>query len=578
MNHIKILHALGLLATAAIAISESAAAEPLYSEFVRESLYVAVRDKTKLAMNIYRSAVNGEAVDTPYPVVFTFTPYRARFRTPEGTIRETGLSERLGLKGLTDHGYVVAVADIRGKGASFGARRGFQDRTEALDGYDLVQWLAARPWSTGKVGMIGCSYLGGATVQVASTAPPALKAVFTGATDFDKYTFVRRGGITAQFNTRPDEPPSYDLLSVPVDADADGSMLREAVTEHADNTPMAALWYGMPYRDSLSEFTGTRFWEEVGPYTYLDTLRNSGIAFYFWGNWQDEPTEQVILAAANIGGKLIVGPGGHCTPPPELDFAGEVRRFFDRYLKGIDNGIDREPLYSYRIDNGPEGEEWVRSSRIPGVAVPKTGFYLAGGKSGTARSANDGVLANSPPRSGSDSFTVDYNVGAGEYFAFWVDPMDDKGLSYTGPALATDTTLIGWPVLHLTVAADRTDANIFAYLDDVPPTGEATVVAFGRIAASHRKISPAPYDALQTPWHSGRAADVEPLTPGEPVQLSFALTPAAWVFKAGHRIRITITGADPRQRNLEQIRQDPPPRLTVSLGGAKPSRVELPLK
>ena len=82
---------------------------------------------------------------------------------------------------------MLAVADIRGKGASFGARRGFQDRTEAQDGHDLVQWLAAQPWSNGKVGMYGCSYLGGTTVHVATTAPPALRAIFTGATDLDKF-------------------------------------------------------------------------------------------------------------------------------------------------------------------------------------------------------------------------------------------------------------------------------------------------------------------------------------------------------------------------------------------------------
>ncbi|MCY0682991.1 hypothetical protein, partial [Klebsiella pneumoniae] len=90
------------------------------------------------------------------------------------------------------------------------------------------------------------------------------------------------------FNTRPDEPLSDDLMSFPVDEDLDGSLLREAVAAHAKNTPMAALWYGMPYRDSVSPLTGNRFWEEVGPYTYLDVLKKSGIAMYYWSNWEDE--------------------------------------------------------------------------------------------------------------------------------------------------------------------------------------------------------------------------------------------------------------------------------------------------
>ena len=184
-----------------------------YPDFQRESLYVPVRDGTRLAVNIYRPA-DADGVETEkLPVIFVFTPYRARFVDEEGEVREAALQDGLALRSLIRAGYVVAVADVRGKGASFGARRGFQDRTEARDGHDLVEWLADQPFSTGEVGMVGCSYLGGTTLHTASTAPPSLKAVFTGATDWDKYEFVRRGGITAQFNTRPDEPLSATVDS-----------------------------------------------------------------------------------------------------------------------------------------------------------------------------------------------------------------------------------------------------------------------------------------------------------------------------------------------------------------------------
>lgn len=549
-----------------------------YAEVARESLYVPVRDGTRLAVNIYRPAIDGKPVEARLPVVFAFTPYRARFRDAKGVLQETGLSERLALKGLTDHGYVVAVADIRGKGASFGARRGFQDRTEALDGRDLVEWLARQNWSTGKVGMFGCSYLGGATLQVASTAPPSLRAIFVGAADLDKYAFVRRGGIPAQFNTRPDEPLSDDLMSLPVDADPNGELLRAAVAEHARNTPMAPLWYGMPFRDSVSSYTGNRFWEEVGPYTYLDALRGSKIATYFWGNWQDEPTEQMLLAAANLGGKLLVGPGSHCVPPPDYDFAGEVRRFFDRYLKDMANGIEREPRYTYWVDAAPRETAWRKSDTLPGLGVKRNKWYLSAAKSGTASSENDGTLAQRPPaKPGRNRFAVNYDLGAGEYFSFWVDAMDDKGLTYTSPALKADMLMVGFPVLSLQFAADRDDANVFAYLEDVDASGKATVVSFGRLAASQRKLSPAPYDTLGLPWHSGRSSDALPLVPGKFVHLRMGLTPSARVFAAGHRLRVTITGADPRQRNLQEIRQFPPPLLSVALGGSRPSHIELPL-
>lgn len=565
--------------SSSVALQESdapvaASEKPLYSEVVRQSLYVPVRDGTKLAVNIYRPAVNGKAVETRHPVVFVFTPYRARFKGADGKINETGLSPQLGLKGLTDYGYVVATADIRGKGASFGARRGFQDRTEANDGHDLVQWLSAQPWASGKVGMTGCSYLGGTTVQTASTAPPALKAIFTGASDLDKYTFVRRGGITAQFNTRPDEPLSDDLMSIPVDADADGAMLRAAVAEHAKNTPMAPLWYGMPYRDSVSTFTGNKYWEEVGPYTYAETLKKSGIATYFWGNWQDEPTEQMILSAANIGGRLLVGPGSHCVPPPGFDFSGEVRRFFDHHLKGLDNGMNRGPRYTYWVDEAQAGQQWVTSDILPGVGVKRTTYYLAGGKSGTALSVNDGTLVTKKPRKGADRFTVNYDVGGLEYFAFWPQPLDSRGLTFTGAPLAKDMRMLGAPVVRLNLSSDKKDALVFAYLEDVAPDGTVTVVSHGRLAASYRKESRAPYNTLGMPWHSGRKADVVPLVPGKAVKMDFGLLPASRIFRAGHRFRVTLTGADPRQRNLNEIKETPPPRITVRHGG---SVIEIPL-
>ncbi len=299
-------------------------AEP-YPDVVSTSHYVPVRDGTRLAMSVYRPAVNSKAVDKPLPVIFVFTPYRGRSKDADGKVTETALSDNLGLRSLLRAGYVVAVADIRGKGASFGHRRGFQDRTEALDGRDLVEWLAKQPYSDGSVGMVGCSYLGGAAFQVATTAPPSLKAAFIGASDLDKYAFVRNGGITAQFNTRPDEEPEVDLATVPMDEDRDGSMLKAAVAEHAANTPMGPLWYAMPYRDSMSAFTGTKFWEEVGPYTYLDTVKRAGIATYFWGNWRDEPTSQVILSAANLGSRFLAGPGSHCVPARRLRPAGRDR-------------------------------------------------------------------------------------------------------------------------------------------------------------------------------------------------------------------------------------------------------------
>ncbi len=421
--------------------------------------------------------------------------------------------------------------------------------------------------------MAGCSYLGGTTMHVASTQPPALKAIFVGASDLDKFDFVRAGGITAQFNTRPDEPLSDDLASVPMDADTDGSLLGAAVAEHAANTPMAALWYGMPFRDTVSPLTGNAFWEEVGPYTYLEALRTFGAASWFWGNLKDEPTSQVILTAANLGGKLLIGPGSHCVAPPDFDMGAQLQRFFDHHLKGIDNGIEREPRYQWWVEQAPANASWLRSERMFGSDSAQQSWYL--GVSDDA--GNPGTMSRAAQAPARQQLTVDYEVGAGEYFAFWVEPQDEHGLVFTSSALAEDMHLEGYPVANLTIAADRDDVNVFVYLEEVTGNGSVEVLSTGRLAASYRTIAQAPYDTLGLPWHPGRARDHQLLIPDESVMLEIALLPVSRIVPAGHSLRLVITGADPRQRNLADIRHNPPPVITFDLGEDN-ARVSLPVR
>ncbi|QZH76693.1 MAG: CocE/NonD family hydrolase [Erythrobacter sp.] len=547
----------------------TAAAQP-YPDYERSSLYVPVRDGTRLAVNVYRPADEHGVETDPLPVIFVFTPYRARFVDEEGQVQETALQDGLALRSLLRAGYVVAVADIRGKGASFGTRRGFQDRTEALDGHDLVEWLARQPYSSGNVGMVGCSYLGGTVMHTASTAPPSLRAVFAGATDWDKYAFVRRGGIAAQFNTRPDEPLSVDLASVPVDADPDGALLREAVAQHAGNTPMAGLWYSMSYRDSISPLTGNAFWDEVAIWQYAPAIRDAGIATYMWSNWNDEPTSDVIVAAENLGSRLLVGPGSHCQTPRDFDFTGEIVRYFDFHLKGVDNRFAEQPRVTYWADGEGEGGRYVRSDRYPGADSGRLALYL------DAVDERSG-LTGMPSTAGASSFAVDYDVANNEYFAFWPSSLADHGLAFASAPLEEPLDLLGSPVAHVTLSTDRPDVDLFVYLEEVLADGTVEVLSFGRLKASQRAVSEAPWDNLGLPWHSGLSADAAPLVEGELARLAVPMLATSRHVPAGSRLRFVVTGADPRQRNLAELRQDPPPVITVATGWEAGSRIELPL-
>jgi predicted acyl esterase len=172
---------------------------------------------------------------------------------------------------------------------------------------------------------------------------------------------------------------------------------------------------------------------------------------------------------------------------------------------------------------------------------------------------------------------VDYDLPGADYFAFWAQPMDAHGLSYTSAPLDQPLRLIGFPIADITAAVDRPDAHLWVYLDQIGVNGEAEVIAFGRLAFSHHRSSPAPFRTLGLPWHSGLSRDVAPVSPGTPVRMQIDLTPISRLVPAGARLRVTIAGADPRQRNLAEVRQDPPPNITILRGTARLSRIRLPV-
>ena len=153
---------------------------------------------------------------------------------------------------------------------------------------------------------------------------------------------------------------------MPVDGDTDGAMLRR----RSRSMPPTRRWRRCGI-DALSrQRVGAdrqRLLGGGGVYRYLDAIRRAGIATYFWGNWHDEPTGQVILGAANLGSKFLAGPGSHCVTPPGFDFTGEVVRYFDHYLKGVDNGIEGEPRATYWVEGVGGKGGYVKSAQLPGV-------------------------------------------------------------------------------------------------------------------------------------------------------------------------------------------------------------------
>jgi len=535
-----------------------------YSEVQRTSFYVAVRDGTRLAMDLYRPAVGGQPVATPLPVIWQGTVSR---RLPPDQAPDTAIRT---MPELAKQGYVVALVDRRGAGASFGARRGYNDRTEARDAYDITEWLARQPWSTGKVGVYGCSNTGDAAMHAATLMPPSLKAVFAGCFSFSKYDGFLRGGILANWGSGVERRVEEDLKNPPVDG-ADGpELLRQAVDDHRRNGPLAAMWRGMPFRDSWTDFTASRFWLEGSAGTYREAFVRSGVGLYVFGGFDDDFRREGLVAFANLAPlprKLTLGPWTHCRNDG-FDLRGEALRFFDHFLKGIDSGLMKEPPVRFHVRGAPEAEAWRRSESFPPPGVqPRTLALAVQGDGrehalgGTARGSR-ASLAVQPPRACGNERTSQATPC----------PQTGLALGFDTVPLVRDTELVGHPLLRLWVSANVPEPNVFAYLESVAPDGRVTVHGEGRLKASLRRTARPPLDHLGLPWHRALEEDHQPLADGQPVELQIALLPVSVRVPAGHRLRLSITGADPRQRDL------PPPGavLTVHTGADHPSALTLP--
>jgi hypothetical protein len=543
--------------------------ERLYTSWQRSSFYVPVRDGTRLAVDLYRPVAEGEAVATPHPVIWIHTAYLRGVLGPDGSV-QLSASTYLAARDLTLYGYVLAVVDTRGKGASFGTRRGMQDSIEGRDAYDMTEWLAAQPWCDGNVGMLGCSYLGGSQDNAAINTPPSLKAIFPGATTYNRYDAICRGGLMAQFHTRPEDPRDEGVGSLPVDDDPDGVLLAAARAEHAGNSIMADIWKDIPFRDDRSESLGSRFWEESSLSTYRNTLEMRGPVMYRWSGWKDEFTADQFVALANLRNvvKVFIGSDTHCQSP-DFDMFAEHLRFFDRYLKGVENGIDSEDSVYYFTYNAPQGESWSSSPVWPVPGMRPQRWYLDAGES-------PALAPSLPEHERARTFEVDYSVVTGEPLTpFWPESQHGHGLSFETQPFERMVRLTGHFVVSLWLSSTQPDGDTFAYLEEIDPAGALRVRAHGRLRSSHRRLGTAPYDYLGLPWHRSFREDHEPLVPGTPQEHVFDLLPTSTIVAPGSRLRLVVTGADPRQRT--HLAFDPPPAVTLHTGGAMASYVELPV-
>jgi putative CocE/NonD family hydrolase len=543
-----------------------------YDGYQRSSFYIAVRDQTRLAVDLYRPTNKGEIATEKLPVIWMHSPYNRRSRgNGEAAFLYPGYAGQ-----LVPYGYNVAVVDFRGLYASFGKNAGF-NRGEwmdaaRMDAYDVTEWFAKQAWSSGNIGMWGCSATGGSEIQAATTAPPSLKAIFPMSTEFDAYPFQRAGGVAPPEGVRggtaaPETTiANRDRTAVAVDG-ADGpALLQAALAQHASNVDSMGE---VPFRDSLSNTLGVTWWMKSSPYTYIDTIRKSAVGIYAAANWDEAGTKAGAFAMfRNLNAKLVVGPEAHCDWNDVKANAGfeivtEELRFFDYWLKGVKNGVMEEPRVTYYTYNAPEGKAWRRASTWPLPNEVRTPCYLG-----------EKTLSRTKPAAGSE--TVAFNTILAPAVST-IGPKETPGqntLAYLTPPLTDDLEVTGHPVMNLWMSANAADADILARIEDVAPDGTSrTYNMHGQFRASRRPLAKAPYDNLGLPWHSHKAADARPLTPGTPSEIVFDMLPMSYIFKAGHQLRLVLVFSDPKAPS----KPDASTMVTVLRGPDRGSFITLPV-
>lgn len=532
---------------------------PEYDSWTLSSQYVTMRDGEKIAIDIIRPAKNGIPANTPLPVLWTMQRYQ-RGRLSKNT--RTSILGSSGVQKMLKYGYVVVVADARGTGASTGVRKAEFHIDEAIDGYEINRWLARQSWSNGNTGMFGRSYLGITQFTVAATAPPALKAIFPEMPLFDLYDFVYSAGVLRRpfVEAWSNNVKRLDMQvrAAPVDDDTDQSILNKAIQQRQKNKyPLQMVDELKAFRDAWHEESQCYPFIENSPASQLDNIRQSQIPAYILSGWKDAWPKDAIIWYLNLApaAKLIMGPwhhGGY----EGFDLGLERVRWFDYWLKGIDNGIAQQPgIYYHTSQTSPE-KSWAFTNTWPlQEAKVKTWFLGAGVQGRPLAQMDENILPHYRTADNKDTYTFDLTATSGNQSRWTsthggpynypdMSTLDKKSLSYTTQPLSKDLKISGHPMLYLWVIPQKEDFELFAFLNEVDPAGKSTYVTEGCIKASYRIKGKPEFHTPPTPWFRSFEEDLRPVRPSEPVLIVFDLMPLSHVFKKGNSIRLSICASD----------------------------------
>lgn len=552
---------------------------------IERDVMVKMRDGVRLATDIYRPALGGAPAPGRFPVLIERTPYDKG--APRFVVHARFFAE---------HGYVVLIQDVRGRGGSEG--RWYAFAHEAPDGYDTVEWAAAQPWSTGKVGTIGTSYMAATQSAAATLNPPHLAAMFVteGPSNYYACSMRHNGALEQRFLiyafhmavTSPEARVNPALRQALLEARLNlGQWLRRLPLKRGTSPLRLLPSYEQWAIDLQTRAAYDEYWQQRGYAIHEYYAQHADVPTVYFGAWYDSyarATVENFTALSRLKRspqRLVMGPWTHGVRADE-DFAGDVSfgpaalehyngmrlRWFDQWLKGMDTGVADEPAVRIFVMGGGSGRkvydvlglsgridhggQWHTERRWPPADAHDTPWYLHPG----------GALASREPQAegGASTFRFDprdpvptvggcISVGfefmppggfdqrtRSPLFAGDSLPLASRPdvLVFVSEPLAEPLEVTGSPTVKLWVSSSARDTDFTAKLIDLyPPSADYPDGYALNLTDSIIRMR------FRDSWTEPR-----PMAPGEVYEVSIPFYPVSNLFARGHQIRLDISSSN----------------------------------
>ena len=488
----------------------------------QEDCRITMRDGTRLSARIWMPE---DASENPVPIILEHLPYRKR----DGTI----VRDQYTHPWMAGHGYCCIRTDMRGSGESEGLLDDEYTTQELQDAIDVIEWACAQPWCNGSAGMMGISWGGFNCLQVAALAPPALKAVISICSTVDRFAddihfkggclLVENFGWAANMLSYSSRPPDPALVGDEAWLDIWRHRLENQPWHWTD-------WHCHQHRDA--------YWQHGSVCEDYSAIKAAVLSI---GGWHDGYRNTISQLVSNIAApvKGIVGPWNHkyphyAGPKPAIGFLQEAKRWWDRWLKDEETGVEDDPAYRAYVMDSLAPQRWF--DERPGRWISETEWPSEAIRDRTFHLGQEGLLDHEPsPFSASVGSPQTCGAMSGEYFPFaFADELPDDQRHDDAGSLCFDSSemieahdIVGAPVVTVTLSSDQPSALLAVRLCDLRPDGTSTLITHGVLNLAH---------------HQGHG-DPQPLEPGVNVTATLSLDQIAYRLPKGHRLRIALSNA-----------------------------------